>query len=485
MVRGRTIRGGRAGRPAPVLMPVLVPALVSISAVLTGSAAAAPAAGLRGDPPAYRTAAGARPVQGAKSPSGAPRLAPGTYTDSLARGDEKFYAVHLDAKSSAYLSAVAAPRPGSEVADHTDSLKVSIRDADGNTCSSGGSTAFRGRGMAYPIADYATRRIDGPRTNCQRAGTYYFVVKRVGKASAEGAARWPVELRHQREPGLTGTPPAPPGPGTWSTTAPVPLTGGTKKDTEGGTGFNDAAPIGKGVWQDRIKPGETRFYRVPVDWGQQLNVSAELGAGKLEGGDGGSGVGVGADAGSGTGVGAVSGGVGRGSMRGPGVVAGSRLVASALGLGVYNPARGPVSGTRFVPYDGKPAAIKLFTAPVAYGNRYNAAAPVSAMRFAGSYYLAVSLHPDAAKYFKDGAPVTLRVDPVGRPQPGPHYREKATDFSVAPQERAAADDGMSVQQAAQHGTLRVVGYSGISTGAVLLLALGVWAVVARWRGGRA
>ncbi|WP_050506876.1 hypothetical protein [Streptomyces rimosus] len=455
-------------------MPVLVPTLVSISAVLsvpvlTGSAAAAPAAGLRGDPPAYRAAAGARPVQGTKSPSGAPRLAPGTYTDSLARGDEKFYAVYLDAKSSAYLSAVAAPRPGSEVADHTDSLKVSIRDADGNTCSSGGSTAFHGRGMAYPIADYATRRIDGPRTNCQRAGTYYFVVKRagVGKPSAEGAGRWPVELRHQREPGLTGTPPAPPGPGTWSTTAPVPLTGGTKKDTEGGTGFNDAAPIGKGVWQERIKPGETRFYRVPVDWGQQLNVSVELGAAKLLG----SGGEPGPRSASGLGP-------------GPGVVAGSRLVASALGLGVYNPARGPVSGTRFVPYDGKPAAIKLFTAPVAYGNRYSAAAPVSAMRFAGSYYLAVSLHPDAAKYFRDGAPVTLRVDPVGRPQPGPDYREKATDFSVAPQERAAADDGMSVQQAAQHGTLRLVGYSGISTGAVLLLALGVWAVVARWRGGR-
>ncbi|WP_244409225.1 hypothetical protein [Streptomyces albofaciens] len=458
----------------PVVMPVLVPVLAFLPAVisipgLTGAAVAASAEGLRGDPPAYRTAPGARPVRGAESPSGAPRLAPGTYTDSLARGDEKFYAVHLDAKSSAYLSAVAAPRPGSEVADHTDSLKVSIRDADGNTCSAGGSTAFHGRGMAYPIADYATRRIDGPRTNCQRAGTYYFVVKRVGTASAEGAGRWPVELRHQREPGLTGTPPAQPGPGTWSTTTPVPLDGGTKKDTEGGTGFNDAAPIGKGVWQDRIRPGETRFYRVPVDWGQQLNVSAELGAGKLV--EGGGRPGPGSESGPGSGSGA-------------GVVAGSRLVASALGLGVYNPARGPVSGTRFVPYDGKPAAVKLFTAPVAYGNRYNAAAPVSAMRFAGSYYLAVSLHPDAAKYFKDGAPITLRVDPMGRPQPGPDYREKATEFSVTPQERVAADDGMSVQQATQQGTLRLVGYGGISTGTVLLLALGVWTVVARWRGGR-
>ncbi|WP_234440895.1 hypothetical protein [Streptomyces rimosus] len=455
----------------PVLVPALVPVLVGVSAVVSvpvsaGSAVAAPAEGLRGDLPAYRTAAGARPVRGTGSPSGAPLLAPGAYTDSLARGDEKYYAVHLDAKSGAYLSAVAAPRPGTEVTDHTDSLKVSIRDADGNTCSPGGSTAFHGRGMAYPIADYATRRIDGPRTNCQQAGTYYFVVKRVGvgKADADGAGRWPVELRHQREPGLTGSPPAQPGPGTWSTTAPVPLTGGTKKDTEGGTGFNDATPIGKGVWQDRIRPGETRFYRVPVDWGQQLNVSVELGAGKLVGGEGGSGSGTGSR---------------------PGVVAGSRLVASALGLGVYNPARGPVSGTRFVPYDGKPAAVRLFTAPVAYGNRYNATAPVSAMRFAGSYYLAVSLHPDAAKYFKDGAPVTLRVDPTGRPQPGPDYREKATDFSVTPQERVAADDGMSVQQAAHHGALRMVGYGGISTGAVLLLALGVWTVVARWKGGRA
>ncbi|MFD7662514.1 hypothetical protein [Streptomyces sp. NPDC059788] len=434
-------------------MPVLVPVLVSVP-VLSGPAGAD---GLRNGPPVYRTAAGAQPVRGGEGPSGAPRIAPGTYTDTLARGDEKYYAVRLDAKSSAYFSAVAAPRPGSEVADHTDSLKVSIRDADGNACSPGGSTSFHGRGMAYPIADYATRRGDGPRTNCQQAGDYYFVVKRVGRAAAEGSGRWPVELRFQREPGLTGTPPAQPGPGTWSTATPVPLTGGTKKDIEGGTGFNDAGPIGKGVWQDRIRPGETRFYRVPVDWGQQLSVSVELPGGALAGG--------------------------YGAVRGKGAVAGSRLVASALGLGVYNPARGPVSDTRFIAYDGKPAAAKVATAPVDYGNRYNATAPVSAMRFAGSYYLAVSLHPDAAKYFKDGTPITLRVDPTGRPQPGPGYREKTTDFTVTPQERAASDEGLTTQQATADDALRVVGYGGISTGTVLLLALGVWTLAARRRGG--
>ncbi|MEV5593403.1 hypothetical protein [Streptomyces sp. NPDC052496] len=439
-------------------MPVLVPVLMSVPA-LAGAAAAGPADGLRTTPPAYRTAAGAQPVRGTPGPSGAPRITPGTYTDTLARGDEKHYAVRLDGKSSAYFSAVAAPRPGTRVADHTDSLKVSLRDADGNACSTGGSTSFRGRGMAYPIAEYAARRIDGPRTNCQKAGAYVVVVKRVGRASAEGAASWPLELRFQREPGLTGTPPAQPAPGTWSTATPVPLTGGTKQDAEGGTGFNDAGPIGKGVWQDRIRPGETRFYRVPVDWGQQLSVSVELPGGTLAGGGA--------------------------AARGAGVVAGSRLVASALGLGVYNPARGPVSDTRFIAYDGQPATARVVTAPVDYGNRYNATAPVSAMRFAGLYYLAVSLHPDAAKYFKDGTPITLRVDPTGRPQRGPEYREKTTDFSVTPQQRAAAGEGMTAPQVSSSGTLRLVGYGGISTGTVLLLALGVWTVAARWRSGGA
>ncbi|MFH8344871.1 hypothetical protein [Streptomyces sp. NPDC018045] len=478
MARGRTRRSGRAGR----LVPVLVPVLVSVPA-LAGSATAGPADGLRDGPPVYRTAADAQPIRGTAGRSDAPRIDPGTYTDTLARGDEKYYAVRLDGKSSAYFSAVAAPPPGSEVADYTDSLKVSLRDAAGNACSPGGSTSFHGRGMAYPIADYATRRIDGPRTNCQQAGAYYVVVKRVGRASAEGAGRWPLELRFQREPGLTGTPPAQPAPGTWSTATPVPLTGGTKRDAEGGTGFNDAGPIGKGVWQDRIRPGETRFYRVPVDWGQQLSVSVELPGGTLVGGRGETGAAAGSESGSASGSG--SGVPGRGALRGPGVVAGSRLVASALGLGVYNPARGPVSDTRFIAYDGKPAAARLVTAPVDYGNRYNATAPVSAMRFAGSYYLAVSLHPDAAKYFKDGTPITLRVDPTGRPQRGPDYREDAADFSVTPQQRAAAGEGMTAQQVGPSSTLRMVGYGGISTGVVLLLALGVWAVAARWRSGGA
>ncbi|MFH9420294.1 hypothetical protein [Streptomyces sp. NPDC017529] len=461
---GRTTTGGFAGRLASVLVPVQLSVLVWSAAAWaappgpSGSAGpSGPTAGLPGDLPAYRTAAGARAVQGTPGPANAPRIGPGTYTDTLARGDERFYAVRLDGESSAYFSAVAAPRPGTEVADHTDSLKVVLQDADGSTCAPGGSTSFRGRGMAYPIADYATRRIDGPRANCRQAGTYYLVVKRTGRVQTGGAARWPVELRVQREPGLTGSPPAQPGPRTWSTATPVPLTGGTTKEARGGTGFNDAGAVGKGVWRDRIRPGETRFYRVPLDWGQQLNVSAELPQAALSG--------------SGTGV------AGRG-------VAGSRLVASALGLGVYNPARGPVSDTRFVPYDGKPAAAKFLTAPVDYGNRYNATAPVNAMRFAGSYYLAVSLHPDAAKYFEHGAQFTLRVDPLGRPQRAPGYRENAAEFSVTPQERVAADAGMTPQQATHNGTLRLVGYGGISTGTVLLLALGVWTVVARRGGGR-
>ncbi|MFI0258773.1 hypothetical protein ACH4OW_07010 [Streptomyces sp. NPDC017056] len=459
---GRTTRGGFAGRLASVLVPVQLTVLVGAAAAWAAPpgpsvGSSGPTAGLPGDLPAYRTAAGAQAVRGTPAPANAPRIGPGTYTDTLASGDEKFYAVRLDGKSSAYFSAVAAPRPGTEVADHTDSLKVVLQDADGSTCAPGGSTSFRGRSMAYPIADYATRRIDGPRTNCQQAGTYYLVVKRVGRAKTGATARWPVELRVQREPGLTGTPPAQPGPGTWSTATPVPLSGGTTKEARGGTGFNDAGAVGKGVWRDRIKPGETRFYRVPLDWGQQLSVSAELPQAALSG--------------SGT----------KSAGRG---VAGSRLVASALGLGVYNPARGPVSDTRFVPYDGKPAAAKFLTAPVDYGNRYNATAPVNAMRFAGSYYLAVSLHPDAAKYFEDGAQFTLRVDPLGRPQRAPGYREDAAEFSVTPQERTAADTGPRPQQDEHNGALRLVGYAGISTGTVLLLVMGVWTVMARRGGGR-
>lgn len=424
MVTGRTTNRG-----------IAVLAALAVVVILPGAVGVASADTV----PGYRTGDGATAVKGSTSTTDAPQLKPGLHTDSIKRGEQKYYAVTLDDRTSTYFSAVAAPRPGTKVADYGDKLTVTVQDSDGTTCDAGAHPSFHGGGMAYPVADYATRRIGADRTGCQKAGPYYLVITREGSA-ASGSDTWPLELDYLDEPPLKGTTPARPGLGSWSTVTPAPRTDTTKRSAKGGTGFNDAGSVDSGVWKDRITPGETRFYRVPVDWGQRLNLSAEL-----------------PNAPSGT----------------------SGFLARMLGLGVYNPARGAVDDLSFVAYTGKPAAAKEFTAPVAYGNRFQPTRAVSAMRFAGWYYLEVSLHPDAARYFPKGAELTLRVDVRGTATAGPGYAEPADTFSVTSGDRESARKGQTAQQAAKSGTLMTVAYAGIGTGVVLLVGLGAWTLVAR------
>ena len=50
----------------------------------------------------------------------------------------------------------------------------------------------------------------------------------------------------------------------------------------GGSGFNDAVEITEGSYSDKIVPGEYRFYKIPVKWGQRPVVTAKPDASVLE-----------------------------------------------------------------------------------------------------------------------------------------------------------------------------------------------------------
>ncbi|MEV0370281.1 hypothetical protein AB0I10_10700 [Streptomyces sp. NPDC050636] len=428
MVTGRTTNRGLAALAALALV-TLMPGTVGVASA--------------DDVPSYRPADGATAINGTSSSDDAPQIKPGMYRDTIKRGERKYYAVSLDARTSAYFSAVAAPKPGTKVAAYGDKLKISVQYSGDATCGLEASPSFHGGGTAYPIADYAGRVIGDGSADCQKAGPYYLVISREGSATS-GPDAWPVELGYIEEPPLKGSTPAKPGEGTWSTATPPPPTDATKRSAKGGTGFNDAGAIDTGVWKDWITPGETRFYRVPVDWGQRLNLSAEL------------------------------------PNASPGA---SGPVSNALGLGVYNPARGAVRDSKFVPYGGQPAAAKEFTAPVAYGNRFHSIDAVKAMRFAGWYYLEVTLNADAAEYFSTGTELTLRVDVRGAAKSGPGYAEQTSVFTVTPEDREMARNGQTAQEAAKSDTLMTVAYAGIGTGVVLLTGLGAWMVAARRKPG--
>ncbi|GAA2783510.1 hypothetical protein [Streptomyces showdoensis] len=365
-----------------------------------------------GAPAAYRTAPDARPVR-----SGAELPGPGTYLDEIARGETHTYRLRLDGGSDVFLSAVLAPEPGSEV-DVVDGLSLSLRTASGAPCGPPNDIRFYGD-TARPVADYVSRRVE-PGRPCQEPGEYVLVVEGVGRALG-AVRRRTVEIGYVAESGGGGTGGTGAAPTGWRTEPPAGLGDGPSAGTaRGGTGFNDAAPVGDGTWRDELLPGESRFYRVPVAWGQQLFVQARFANGTPP--------------------------------------PGRSALPDGLRLALYNPARGAVDERKAL-YTGAPATLFLATAPAAYANRTQGATEAaSAMRFEGAYYVQLALDRRAP------GPVAL-----------------ALDLGHLPSEEGGGEREGGAGGREPDPVLRAVGIAGITTGTVLVAGLGAWPVVTRRR----
>ncbi|MET7679341.1 hypothetical protein [Streptomyces sp. NPDC005423] len=438
----RRARGGR--QPATVTPAATVARRVAVVGAVLGALAALPGqtalATAAGTPSPYAYAPGAERVDGATSAAKAQQLKPGsTYRGSLPKGAKFFYRLHLDATTNGYVSVTAVPEAGGTVAA-TDGIRVSMQDASGSACTYQSAT-FGAVQSPRPLAAGGFRQVGG--SLCQGAGWFRVLVERID-ATGSSPHPWGLELTAVTEPGLTAAGPTD-APQQWDSASPEPLTGETRRRA-GGPGFAGATAVGQGVWRTDVRPGRTLFYEVPVDWGQQLSATAELGAS---------------------------------SSGGSGYV-------SALDLSLYNPVRGYVEEAA-LGYSGTRSSVGLEPLPpVGYRNRYSALDRVSGMRFAGSYYLVVHLAAQVADTFGQGPlPLTLRVRVRGAAQTAPAYAGQSDPhgvFKVTAGDRRTAATG----PAGSGGTaMKVVAVSGIGTGSALLATLGLWTVLARRRAGAA
>ncbi|MEB8342763.1 hypothetical protein [Streptomyces endophyticus] len=392
----RRLGKGRRGR-----VPARGAAGAGLCAALVLALPGAATAAGNGNP--YDFAEGARTVDGARSGATAAQLKTGeTYRSSLAAGDgvTSYYRVELDGAATAYASVVAVPPLGSGVkAAAADGIAVSLRDGQGNQCDAERAT-FRSGSYPRPIAVAVERPVRPGGLRCQAAGTYYVVVER---AAAAGSSErdWGLELRVATEPGLVS---AVPGAGARSwPSEPAALPSGVGARRSGGTGFNDARALTSGAWKDRIGPGQSHFYRVPVDWGQQLSLGADL-------------------------DGSADGGARRG------------VVPGALDMELYNPARAPVA-TKGATYSGGTTSAAFDPLPpVAYGNRLLSREDEAAMGLAGWYWLKVTLNP-AMVGKAGGLGMTLRVAVDGAAKQAPDYVRDPGEFQVKDADLAAAERG--------------------------------------------
>ncbi|WP_046256532.1 hypothetical protein [Streptomyces sp. WM6386] len=422
--------GRRTVRWRGVCAAVVGMALAALLPGQTALAASTPS-------PSYGFAPDVRSVTGAATTSDAESLDIGeTYRSTLPASGELYYRLVLDATSDTYVSVTAVPRAGTTVSTG-GGIRVYLQDADSRSCSF--ESAYFGTSRSpRPIVAWGAREAFTNRALCKGGGLYYVRVERIDGTDVS-PGEWDLELSAVSESPLDQAEATSP-PQSWNSTPPQPPTDQAVR-RPGGAGFDEAVPVKQGVWSADVAPGQTLFYKVPVDWGQQLHVTAELGS----------------------------------TTRG-------RYVGSALITSLYNPARMPVDDVA-IGYNGTQKTDSLNPLPpIDYSNRYDSSRQVRAMRFAGSYYLALHLSSAMAEKYGDKPfGVTLRVRVDGTTETAPAYAAPSDPrslFEVSAQDREAAAEGGG---AGGDAVMKVVAVAGIGGGSLVLAVLGTWTVIARRR----
>lgn len=392
-------------------------------------------------------------VAGAATAGRAPVLVPGQYLDTIGPGEKRYYAVDLDAVSTADFAATAVPQPGAAV-DTFDALRTRIEYDDHGSCGTSTERFLQKEGAAPLTSAVARIRSEEGTRTCDRAGRYRLVVERESKKGSD-AARWPLELVFGVEAPLgKGVTPAQSqaeyGRGGKDATLPA----GDPRDVRGGTGFNDAREIGRGVWRDRILPSQTLWYKVPAGWGQQVRYDVEF-------------------------------------ANEP-TVDRSSATYSYGATQLYTPARCPVGGgsefTLTTMYNGRPSALRMGGVPVSWTNRYESRSNVQPVHAGGDFYISVTLGAQAAEIAENPQiGLVLRVSVPGAERTGPQHGApaRAGSGSAAGKDADKKDDSTASADSGGAGGAGWTGIAAAAGAAVMAVLVAVFVYVRNRRGAAA
>lgn len=349
------------------------------------------------------------PIEGTNAPQSAPSIEEGRYLDEL-RGDQpRHYEVEVPVGETLWAAATTTTTLASLTA--TAEIELTVTSASGSQCASesGIAVGASGRGMPLTAAVLATA------DDLEACGAGPHVMRVVQAQDGESADR-PVELLVGFEPAVTSTGglPPPAGDGSWEGEA---SSGGTPEPVIGSPNIASATPVGPGRYSDTILVGETLFYGVELDWGQQLVCEATLGADAVF-----------ADA------------------------LGRTLPAARTHM--FAPFRAELYGPEYqaggIPFDAtEEMTFTSTTPPVRYLNRDAVLSKYASL--AGTYYCAVKMAGNTQDAGAGEIPLELVIDVVGTTAGAPEYlveeeaeptptpTEIPTDPVASPDEPEAAE----------------------------------------------
>ncbi len=209
----------------------------------------------------------------------APMLEPGVYSDRLTASEEGWRAYRVTRTapgSTLHVSLTTQPTTYTDGSgqDAYEDLRIRLLAPDGTECYGdevsagdvGGISSFVTISAtvagAYPKEDESA-----PEEACRATGTFSVLVGRDGPQKST-----PAELQVLEEPPVTTLDDLPE-PGE-NHPSEVELPAREATPVRGARRFTDAPEITSGTWSDTLVPGETRVYRVKVDYGQTARFTA-------------------------------------------------------------------------------------------------------------------------------------------------------------------------------------------------------------------
>ena len=217
------------------------------------------------------------PVTGADQPTEqAPLLTPGQYTDTFAEagpdavapGTTKYYTVPVAAGTRPYISATIIP-PNAPSDGNLLAVDAALLTADRRRCANVTDGSVLVVGESTPVSAV----LDGPTFGgpdaysfCPADGVMVLQVSRRGPAFAGTPLTIEIVVRMEPPADTDDVPPA----AGRGATLPEPSEG-PPIALAGGNSFTDAPQLTGGVtYSDTLSTGESRYYRIPLRWGQRF-----------------------------------------------------------------------------------------------------------------------------------------------------------------------------------------------------------------------
>jgi len=222
------------------------------------------------------------PVAGADLPSAqAPLLTPGQYVDNFAvggsgptldaAGTTKYYTIPVQPGYRPYISATIIPPDATpEAFAEQVGLDATLTNTAQEFCTypeRAASMLLQGQNETATVVVNGPIFGDPKYGGCPADGVALLTITRIGQGWADRPL--PVEIVVRMEPPADASALLPQASAGGPLAAP---THGTPVALTGGSGFNDAPRLASGAtYQDTLATGESRFYRIPLQWGQRFS----------------------------------------------------------------------------------------------------------------------------------------------------------------------------------------------------------------------